>query len=296
MEIKHYRLIKTIAEEGNIANSSEKLFLTQSALSHQLRELEEQLGFRIFLRSRNNWILTTEGEALYKLSNQLFELIEQGLSDIKDINEGSRGLVRISTECYSFYQGLPAFIQKMAVLYPSIDVELNLEATHHPISKLLSNEIDIAIVTTKPESEQLSNKAIYEDEVFAFMHKEHPLATKSYLEAGDFADTPLVIHSFPLETVSIYELFLKPNKIMPAKVIAIPLTEVALEMVGANMGMMCMPKWATKPFKLSEDLVLKKLGRNGLKRTHYLVSRAEDQQKSYITDFIANFEEEFSEK
>ena len=83
---------------------------------------------------------------------------------------------------------------------------------------------------------------------------------------------------------------------MPAKVIAIPLTEVALEMVGANMGMMCMPKWAMKPFKLSEDLVLKKLGRNGLKRTHYLVSRAEDQQKSYITDFIANFEEEFSEK
>ncbi|MEL7123304.1 MAG: LysR family transcriptional regulator, partial [Bacteroidota bacterium] len=58
MEIKYFRLIKTIEEEGSIANSANKLFLTQSALSHQLRELETRLGFKVFYRKRNKWELT----------------------------------------------------------------------------------------------------------------------------------------------------------------------------------------------------------------------------------------------
>lgn len=293
MELKHFRLIKTIAEEGNIANSSEKLFLTQSALSHQLREMEEQLGFKVFHRSRNKWELTEEGTELHKLANTIHAAIEQGFHSIKNINEGTKGLVRISTECYSFYQGLPTFIQKMAALYPKIDVELILDATHQPISKILSNDIDLAIVTSRPSSPALSGKALFEDEIFAIMHKEHTLANKPYLEAGDFAEAHLIIHSFPLETVSVYQTFLNPNNIIPARISAIPLTEVALEMVSANMGITCMPKWALKSFKTPEELVFKSIGKNGLKRTHYLISRTEDHAKKYISEFISSFEEDF---
>lgn len=294
MELKHFRLIKTIAEEGNIANSSEKLFLTQSALSHQLREMEEQLGFKVFHRSRNKWVLTEEGAELHKLANTIHHAIEQGFHSIKNINEGTKGLVRISTECYSFYQGLPSFIQKMAVLYPKIDVELILDATHQPVSKILAGDIDMAIVTSKPASSTLSAIELFEDEIFAILHKEHFLAEKPFLEAGDFADIHLIIHSFPLETVSVYERFLKPNNITPIKISAIPLTEVALEMVSANMGITCMPKWALKSFQLSEDLIFKNIGINGLKRTHYLTSRTTDHSKKYISDFISSFEEDFS--
>ena len=78
MELKHYRLIKTIVEEGSIANSSEKLFLTQSALSHQLREMERHLGFKVFFRTRNKWELTKQGVELYKLANDLFKTIDKG--------------------------------------------------------------------------------------------------------------------------------------------------------------------------------------------------------------------------
>ncbi|MBL6445144.1 LysR family transcriptional regulator [Fulvivirga sp. 29W222] len=295
MELRHFRLIKTIAEEGNIANSSEKLFLTQSALSHQLRELEEQLGFKVFHRSRNKWELTEEGAELHKLANTIHSAIEQGFHSIKNINEGTKGLVRISTECYSFYQGLPTFIQKMAALYPKIDVELILDATHHPVSKILSNDIDIAIVTSKPSTPILSCKALFEDEILAIMHKEHPLADKPTLEAGDFSEAHLIIHSFPLETVSVYQTFLMPNNIIPVRISAIPLTEVALEMVSANMGITCMPQWALKSFKVPEELILKRISKNGLKRTHYLISRTEDHSKKYIAEFISSFEENFLE-
>lgn len=294
MEIKYFRLIKTIVEEGSIANSAEKLFLTQSALSHQLRELEERLGFKVFLRSRNRWKLTDEGTALYKLGNEILESIEKGFQNIEQLRSGSVGTIKVSTECYSFYQGLSAFIQKMGLLYPEIKVDLILEATHQPIPKILANEIDIAIVTSKPEHETLSSTEVYEDEIFAIMHQENALSTKDFLEANDFEKTHLIIHSFPLETVSVYEQFLKPNKITPHKISAIPLTEVALEMVTANMGIICMPKWALTSFKISDDLIFKRIGRNGLKRTHHLVFRIVDTSKKYIHDFISNFEDNFS--
>lgn len=296
MEIKYFRLIKTIAEEGSIANSVDKLFLTQSALSHQLRELEERLGFKVFFRTRNKWELTDEGNELYKLGNTILENIEKGFQNIKNLQMGSVGTVKVSTECYSFYQGLPSFIQKMGLLYPEINIDLILEATHQPIPKILSKEIDIAIVTSKPENETLSSIKVYEDEIFAIMHRENTLNEKDFLDTNDFTNTHLIIHSFPLETVSVYEQFLKPNKINPKKISAIPLTEVALEMVNANIGILCMPKWSIKSFNISNDLVFKRIGKNGLKRTHYLVFRKLDKSKKYISDFISNFEDNFSKK
>lgn len=294
MEIKYFRLIKTIEEEGSIANSADKLFLTQSALSHQLRDLEERLGFKVFHRKRNKWQLTEEGLELYRLGKSILDSIEKGFQNIEQLRTGSAGTVKVGTECYSFYQGLSSFIQKMGLLYPEIHVELILEATHQPISKILSNEIDIAIVTQKPIHEDLSSIEVYEDEIFAIVHKENLLSQTDFLKASDFLNTPLIIHSFPLETVSVYEQFLKPAKVTPLKIFAIPLTEVALEMVNANMGIMCLPKWALKSFKLPEDLIFKQIGRYGMKRTHYLVFRKSDTNKKYITDFISNFEEDFS--
>ncbi|MCE7991634.1 MAG: LysR family transcriptional regulator [Roseivirga sp.] len=296
MELKHFRLIKTIAEEGSIANSSDKLFLTQSALSHQLRELEERLGFKVFHRSRNRWLLTEQGNELYRLAIDVLETIDQGFKSIENINEGSMGAVRISTECYSFYSGLPGFIQRMAILYPNIDVSLVEDATYQPISKLLGGDIDMAIVSSSPATSSLNAVTLFEDEIFAVMHKENALAEKEYLQASDFTDTHLIIHSFPLESVFVYEQFLKPNQVMPVKISALPMTEVALEMVQANMGLMCMPKRYLEAFRGVKNLVLKPIGPHGLKRTQYLVSRSADQSKKYIHDFVAMIQEEFERR
>ncbi|SHG45897.1 LysR family transcriptional regulator [Flagellimonas flava] len=293
MELKYFRLIKTIAEEGSLANSSERLFLTQSALSHQLRDLEERLGFKVFHRTRNQWELTEEGHELYRLANKLFRSIDEGFSNIEHIKEGSRGSIKLSAECQSFFHTIPGFIQKMGILYPEIDIDLTLGATHQTISQVLSNDIDIAIVTTKPASEELMSIKVHEDEIFAVMHKENPLNEMASLEASHFASVHLLINSFPMEGVSIYEHLLKPNRINPAKISAIPFTEISLSLIEANMGIMCTPKWQLKSFKLSQDIVFKRIGKNGLKRDHYLVVRKANRNKKYIHDFISSFEEDF---
>jgi len=188
MELKYFRLIKTIEEEGSIANATERLFLTQSAISHQLRELEERLGFKVFRRTRNKWELTQEGTELYKLANKLFISIEEGFSAIKHIKEGSKGSIKLSAECQSFFHSIPSFIQKMGVLYPDIDIDVTLGASHQTISQVLSGDIDIAIVTSKPASDELSSIPVFKDEIFAIMHQEHRLNNLEYLDASHFAN------------------------------------------------------------------------------------------------------------
>lgn len=294
MELKYFRLIKSIEEEGNIANSADHLFLTQSALSHQLREMEDRLGFKVFSRGRNKWQLTKEGEELYKIANKLFSTIDEGFSNIRQIKEGAKGSLKVSAECQSFFHGLPSFVQKMGILYPEITIDLSMGATHQTISQIISNELDMAIVTTEPASEFLFSTKVFEDEIKIIMHCEHPLNEVQFLDASHFSNLHLFINSFPLENVSVYEHFLKPNRIVPSKVSAIPFTEVALQLVQANMGVMCVPDWTLKPFKPFEELSFKRIGKNGLKRSHYLIMRKEDKSKEYFTNFISNFLEDFS--
>ncbi len=296
MELKYFRLIKTITEEGNMANSSNRLFLTQSALSHQLRDLEERLGFKVFHRTRNKWELTQEGTELYKLANKLFQSIEEGFNTIEHIKDGAKGTIKLSAECQSFFQSIPGFIQKMGVLYPEISIDLNLGVTHQTISQVLSNQIDIAIVTTLPASEELESIEIYADEIYAVMHKEYPMSKKDFLEPNHFSEIHLLINSFPLEGVSVYEHFLKPYKINPIKISAIPFTEISLSMIEANMGVMCVPKWQLKKFRLSNNIVFKRIGKNGLKRKHYLVVKKEHRNKKYIHNFISSFKEDYFSK
>lgn len=295
MELKYFKLVKSIAEEGNIANSSDHLFLTQSALSHQLREMEDRLGFKVFNRTRNKWQLTKEGEELYKIANKLFATIEEGFSNIEQIKEGAKGTLRVSAECQSFFHGLPAFIQKMGILYPEITINLGMGATHQTISQILSNELDMAIVTTEPASELLFSTKVFDDEIKVIMHQEHPLANVPFLDASHFSEIHLLINSFPLENVSVYEHFLKPNRIVPLKISAIPFTEVSLQLIEANMGVMCAPEWMLKPLRLSEQLVYKRIGKNGLKRSHFLVIRETERHLEYFTNFISNFLEDFEE-
>lgn len=292
MDLKYLKLVKTIADEGNISKSAGRLFLTQSALSHQLRDFEARIGIKVFIRSRNDWKLTKEGIEIYEIANQVIDRIDEGMAKISKIKSGSRGTIKLGTECYSFYHGLPAFIQKMGALYPEIDVNLNVESMQPSIQQLISNELDMCIITTNVENNKVLTYELYEDELFALVNVEHELAEKEYLDPTDFSDQHLIIHSYPLTTVSVYQHFLRMHQVDPLKITAIPMTEVALELIESNMGISSYSKWALQSFKLSESLKFVRLGKNGLKRKHYLAIRAEDQSKQYIQDFIENIKED----
>ena len=294
MEIRHLRLIKAIVEEGSITKAIDKLHLTQSALSHQLKEAEYQLGTKIFLRANKKMILTKAGAKLYEIANEIIDKLSETELQIKQMVFGEIGEIRISTECFSSYHWLPSVIKQFHDLYPNIELKIVTEATHYPLQKLLDNVIDIGIVSDQIKDDKIKYLELFQDEVVMAVSEEHPWATKKYVVAEDFANEHLIIHSLPLETVTIHQMVLAPAKISPKKITALPLTEASIEMVKANMGVMSMAKWALQPYLKNSSLKAVKIGKNGLKRKHFIAIRNEKEYPDYFNHFIGFLQTEIN--
>ncbi|WP_432737488.1 LysR family transcriptional regulator [Maridesulfovibrio sp. FT414] len=286
MEIRHLRLVKAIMEEGGITKATRKLHLTQSALSRQLQEAEIQLGTKIFLRINRKLIPTEAGEKLLKLADEVIEKIEQTERSIRELVKGEAGEIRISTECYTSYHWLPSIMRQFQLLYPNVKLRIVMEATHQPLQKLLSGELDIAITTDPIQDSNLRYIKLFQDEMFAIVPATHKLANKKYLTAEDFADQNLVIHSLPMETVSVHRFVLAPANVTPADITVLPLTEAAVEMVRAEMGIAVMSGWALKPYLRTEGLKKIRLGTKGLLRDNFAAVLSAKEYPGYFEHFI----------
>ncbi|CAN1489322.1 LysR Transcriptional regulator [Flavobacteriaceae bacterium] len=294
MEIRHLRLIKAIVEEGSITKAIDKLHLTQSALSHQLKEAEYQLGTQLFLRTNKKLVLTKAGEKLYEIANEILNKLSETELQIKEMVFGEFGEIRISTECFSSYHWLPSVLKQFHHLYPNVELKIVTEATHYPLQKLLDNVIDIGIVSDQIKDDRIKYLELFQDEVVMAVSENHPWANKKYVVAEDFANEHLIIHSLPMETVTIHQMVLAPAKITPKKITPLPLTEASIEMVKADMGIMSMAKWALQPYLKNSSIKAIKIGKNGLKRKHFIAIRTEKEYPDYFNHFIGFLQTEIN--
>ena len=198
MEIRHLKLIKAIVEEGSITKAIDKLNLTQSALSHQLKEAEYKLGTQIFLRQSKKLILSKAGEKLYVTANEILEKLLDTEQEIKQMIFGEYGTIRISTECYSSYHWLPSVLRQFNLLYPNVELQIVMEATHYPLQKLQENVIDIAITSDPIKDSNINYLELFQDEMLMIVSANHSWADKKYVIAEDFINEHLLIHSLPL--------------------------------------------------------------------------------------------------
>lgn len=286
MEIRHLKLVKEVVENGSIARAIDKLHLTQSALSHQLKEAELQLGTKIFLRVNKKLVLTQAGEKLYETARQVLHKILETELEIKQLVLGETGEIRISTECYSGYHWLPPVLKQFHLLYPNIELKIVMEATHYPLKKLLSNDLDIAITSDPVKNDAIRYTELFQDEIVMLVSENHPWADKKYVTPEDFTVEHLIIHSYPLETVSVHQYILAPAGVKPQKITALPLTEASVEMVRAEMGVMSMAKWAAQPYLKDSSLRAVKIGRSGLKRKHYVAVLQQKESPEHFSRFI----------
>ncbi len=294
MEIRHLKLIKAIVEEGSITKAINKLNLTQSALSHQLKEAEYQLGTKVFLRVNKKLVLTKAGAKLYELAGEILEKLSDTEVQIKKLLYGEYGEIRISTECYTSYHWLPSLMRQYHLLYPNVELKIVMEATHHPLQKLLSGDLDVAITSDPIKDSNITYIELFQDEMFAVVPDSHEWTKKKFVSAEDFADQNLIVHSLPLETVSVHQFVLAPAGVTPKKVTVLPLTEAAIEMVKAEMGIMVMAQWAMEPYLQADSLKTVKIGRKGLKRNHYIAILKNKQLPEYFTRFVEFLRREIS--
>lgn len=292
MEIRHLKLIKAIAEEGTITKAIDKLHLTQSALSHQLREAEDQLGTKIFERQAKKMVLTKAGEKLYETAIEVLEKLSKTEVQIKKMVFGESGEIKLSAECYTSYHWLPSVMKQFHYLYPNVELQMVMSATHYPLQKLISGELDLAITSDPVKDSKIQYHELFQDEMVAVVPSGHPWADKKFVKPEDFTTENLIIHSLPLETVTVHQFFLKPAGVAPKKIIPVPLTEAAIEMVKAEMGVVVMARWSLKNHLQDGSLRTVKVGKAGLKRKHYIAFLKKKKNPDYLHHFVEFIQKE----
>lgn len=293
MEIRYLKLIKAIVEEGSITRAMDILHLSQSALSYQLKEVEQQVGTLLFYRRNKKLILTPIGKKLYSTANKIIRELDAAEAEIKKMMHGENGVIRISTECYTSYHWLPPVLKKFRERFPNVEIEIVFEATHRPIEKLVQGELDLAITSNPEQIEQVEFINLFTDEMFAVVSHEHPWADLDYVSVEDFRNATLIIHSLPLDTVSIFRTQLLPKSIKPKKLIILPLTEAAIELVKANMGVIVLANWALQPY-LSDRIQAVKINPDGFFRQQYIARIRAREYPAYFECFISFLKEEIN--
>src|SRR6267154_4787877 len=147
LEIRHLRLLAAVAEQGSVTEAGRHLHVTQSALSHQLRDAEERLGTALFLRLGKKMVLTPAGEKLLTSARKVLDELGGVEAQIEGLNGGTRAVIRLSTACYTCYHWLPPVMKKFQAKFPRVEINIVLEATARPLASLLECMLDVAITS-----------------------------------------------------------------------------------------------------------------------------------------------------
>ena len=285
LEIRHLKLVAAIADTGSVTRAGNRLHLTQSALSHQLRDAEEQLGVQLFERGTGKMTLTPAGERLVQSARSVLAELERAESDIQKNGASARGLIRMSTQCTTVYHWFPPRLIAFQRQFPEVEVQLVIEATNNPFEALLEGKLDLAIVSEPIRNRKIRYTPLFEDEFVVIVPPGHRLAEKTFLAAEDIAGENILIYP-PKEESTILTKVLEPAGIRPGKVQEVMLTEAIIEMVMGGLGIAGLARWAVGPQLASGALIGLPLKPPGFRWNWSIAQLRTNRPPAYIQEFI----------
>ncbi len=224
LELRHLRMVASIAEAKSVSRAANRLHLTQSALSHQLRDAEAVLGRPLFERRSRKMVLTFAGDQLLRSARQVLDEIDRIEMEIRHSSMNPETVLRISTECYTVYHWLPSKLKLFHQKYPDVEVQLVLEATTHPLEALLEETLDIAISWNPVRNRKIQYTRLFRDEMVVLVPPGHCWASRAFIQPEDFADEDLIIYP-PKDESTVMLKILQPAGVAPRRIREIMLTE-----------------------------------------------------------------------
>jgi LysR family transcriptional regulator, regulator for metE and metH len=293
LELRHLRLVWTVAVERNLTRASERLRLTPSAISHQLRALEEVVNGPIFHREGKRLRLTPAGDVLLDAATRVLGIVTDAEDRLIKSQQGRAGTVRLCTHCYTGYHWLPAVIRAFRTEHPEADVRVAGDATHRALEALYNREIDLAITPQHPERPGLLVRPVLRDEVRLILPANHPLAKKAWLEPPEIAREHLFLYAGGPEESSLCVDILRPAGVWPRRHTNIQLTEAILELVKAGLGVAALAEWAVQPYLADGSVVAKRITRKGWRRTWNAITWSKAEAGPLVMSFVDRLAQEF---
>jgi LysR family transcriptional regulator for metE and metH len=257
--IHHFRLIDTISKDGTLTKAAATLRLTQSALSHQLKELEKELGIEVFNRNGKKLHLSEQGYRFLRSSEKILAELKSLEEDINNYKNGQTSKLSISMQCYTAYHWLPGIIKYYKSRWPDINIQILSEATSRPLEYLMNGDLDIGIIRTQMVNTKIRYEPIFNDRLTAIISKDHPLAKKDIIEIADFQGQELILPLYDpsYQDTPMIESLIQAQQVKPKTLHRIHYTDATIEMVNANLGISVMADWIVEPYLKNKNIVSK---------------------------------------
>jgi LysR family transcriptional regulator for metE and metH len=263
LEVRHLRMLQAMARTGNITRAATILRLTQSALSHQIREAERRLGLNLFVRGNKRMRMTPAALSLNEEAGRVLAQLERMEKSV--VRDGEvRHTVRIGCGAYSCYRWLPRFLKGFQDSAADIDIEVVADATQQPLKALSERNIDVAVTAVTPHKATMRSLRLFRDELILITAADHRLAKKDVIVARDLIDEVYISYSDVAEKGHEYESFLKPAQVSYRRMMKVELTEAIVELVIGGFGVSILSRWAVSHYLKSGALASARITPQGL--------------------------------
>ncbi len=286
IELRHLKTLVALRDTGSLVEAAERVFLTQSALSHQLKDLETRIGCSLFIRKTRPVRFTAAGRRLLKLADDVLASVHNAEQDIARLAGGESGRIFMAIECHSCFEWLLPAINEYREHWP--DVELDIASGFHfaPLPALARGDLDL-VITADPITElDLAYLPLFSYEAQLALPRDHELVDKPWIEPADLAREVLICYPVDRNRLDIFSSFLEPAGVEPLRVRNAELTTMMIQLVASGRGLTCLPNWALHEYRERDYVVVKSLGEEGVWPTLYAAVRADQQASAFIEGFV----------
>jgi LysR family transcriptional regulator for metE and metH len=286
LERVHLEIIRAVDRRGSLTAAAERLHLTQSALSHAVRKLEDQLGLAIWHREGRRLRPTQAGEYLLAVADRLLPQLDHAEERLRQFASGERGALRIGMECHPCYQWLLKIVSPYLAAWPRVDVDVKQKFQFGGIGALFGYEIDLLVTPDPLYKPGLVFEPVFDYEQVLVVGPGHPLRGAAYVQPQQLADETLITYPVALDRLDIYARFLTPVGVGPKRQKAIESTDIMLQMVAGGRGVAALPRWLVEEQAAKFEVFGVKLGEQGVAKQIFLGCREEDAGIDYLRAFV----------
>lgn len=287
LERSHLAIIAAVADRGTLTEAATSLHLSQSALSHAIRKLEDQLGTAVWQKEGRVLRLTQAGEQVLQLARRLLPQFEHTELLLRQFARGQRGTLRIGMECHPCYQWLLKVIAPFLEAWPDVGVDVKQKFQFGGIGALFAHDIDILVTPDPLRQKGLVYTPVLDYEQVLVVAASHPLAAREYVLPEDLTNETLISYPVEKSRLDIYTEFLTPAQCAPREHQEIEATNILLQMVAAGRGVAALPHWLVEEFAQTMPLRAVRLGEKGIAKQIFLGIRRTDETQAYLQAFIA---------
>ncbi|MBK1650240.1 LysR family transcriptional regulator [Rhabdochromatium marinum] len=287
LERMHLAIVRAVDQQGSLTAAAEQLNLTQSALSHAVRKLEDQLGVALWIREGRRLRPTQAGSYLLAVANRLLPQFAHAEDCLRQFAQGARGTLRIGIECHPCYQWLLKVVAPYLAAWPDVDVDVRQEFQFGGIGALFGHEIDLLVTPDPLYRTGLRFEPVLDYEQVLVVGARHRLAGRPFARPEQLAQETLISYPVPIDRLDIYTQFLLPSGIRPQHHRTIETTDILLQMVASGRGVAALPRWLAEGNAAEQlELTAVRLGPQGIAKRIFFGIREPDAEIDYLRAFM----------